>query len=317
MPFKSEKQKKYFFAKLNSLPKGSPEYNKWKKVVDKFVAHSVDESKEFIMNLDSEGFTNLLKHSPYTEALKKMVQQYGKFKMNENLNKNNMKTPINEIFKSLTSLKDELNEQNKINVKQRNLEKVKQFLKKKKTLLNENYNPNIIDEVFIETPELNEIGTKENYNNYLSSVFNGESDLFYRGDVDGLERFYYSESKKHKFGSGIYFTTNKPYAILYANDIPNGKVYKCLVNTFNKIEFPNQYSVFKYVNNYFNMGNVLPSGVDINNFTKEQQKEGKVIYIKNYNGHDELVVGSNDKILILGSNKDKEMFKNYMNNNQK
>ena len=46
MPFKSDKQKKYFFAKLNSLPKGSPEYNKWKKVVDKFAAHSVDESQE-------------------------------------------------------------------------------------------------------------------------------------------------------------------------------------------------------------------------------------------------------------------------------
>jgi hypothetical protein len=46
MPFKSEKQKKYFFTKLNSLPKGSPEYNNWKKVVDKFVAHSVDETYE-------------------------------------------------------------------------------------------------------------------------------------------------------------------------------------------------------------------------------------------------------------------------------
>jgi len=46
MPFKSNKQKKYFFAKLNSLPKGSEQYNKWKKVVDKFVAHSVDESYE-------------------------------------------------------------------------------------------------------------------------------------------------------------------------------------------------------------------------------------------------------------------------------
>jgi hypothetical protein len=227
-----------------------------------------------------------------------------------------MNSPVNEIFKSLTSLQEELNEQNKENIKRKNLEKVKQFLKKKKSLLNENYNPNIIDEVLIETPELNEIGTKEDYNNYLSSVFNGESDLFYRGDVDGLEKFHYSESQKHKFGSGIYFTTNKLYAILYAKDISSRKVYKCLVDTSNKIEFPNQYSVFKYVNNYFNMGNKIPSGVEIDKFSKEQQKEDKVIYIKNYNGHDELVVGSNDKVLILGSNKDKEMFKNYINNNR-
>jgi hypothetical protein len=46
MPFKSDKQREYFFAKLNSLPKGSEEYKKWKKVVDKFAAHSVDESQE-------------------------------------------------------------------------------------------------------------------------------------------------------------------------------------------------------------------------------------------------------------------------------
>ena len=46
MPFKSDKQREYFFAKLNSLSKGSEEYKKWKKVVDKFAAHSVDESQE-------------------------------------------------------------------------------------------------------------------------------------------------------------------------------------------------------------------------------------------------------------------------------
>jgi hypothetical protein len=45
-----------------------------------------------------------------------------------------MKSPLDEIFKSLTSLQEELNEQNKINVKQRNLEKVKQFLLEKELL---------------------------------------------------------------------------------------------------------------------------------------------------------------------------------------
>jgi hypothetical protein len=49
-----------------------------------------------------------------------------------------MKSPIDEIFKSLDSLKEELNEQNKVNVKKRNLEKVKQFLlEKRKPLIKE------------------------------------------------------------------------------------------------------------------------------------------------------------------------------------
>jgi hypothetical protein len=46
-----------------------------------------------------------------------------------------MKSPIDEIFKSLDSLKEELNEQNKVNVKKRNLEKVKRFLLEKELLL--------------------------------------------------------------------------------------------------------------------------------------------------------------------------------------
>ena len=42
-----------------------------------------------------------------------------------------MNSPVNEIFKSLTSLQKELNEQRKISIKQKNLEKVKQFLLEK------------------------------------------------------------------------------------------------------------------------------------------------------------------------------------------
>ena len=86
MPYKSEKQRKYFHAHLNSLPKGSKEYNKWKKVVDKFDAHSVDERL----------------------------------------------TPMNEIFKSLTSLQEELTEQRKITIKESNLMKVQNFIKNRK-----------------------------------------------------------------------------------------------------------------------------------------------------------------------------------------
>jgi hypothetical protein len=48
-----------------------------------------------------------------------------------------MKSPLDEIFKSLGSLQEELNEQNKVNVKQKNLEKVKQFLLERKGFLDE------------------------------------------------------------------------------------------------------------------------------------------------------------------------------------
>ena len=43
MPFQSPEQRKFFFAKLKSLPKGSKEYKKWKQVVNKFLQHKLDE----------------------------------------------------------------------------------------------------------------------------------------------------------------------------------------------------------------------------------------------------------------------------------
>jgi len=43
-----------------------------------------------------------------------------------------MKSPLDEIFKSLTSLQENLNEENKKNIKQRNLDKMKNYLKMKK-----------------------------------------------------------------------------------------------------------------------------------------------------------------------------------------
>jgi hypothetical protein len=54
-----------------------------------------------------------------------------------------MKTPLDELFDSFNNLKKELNEQNKVNVKKKNLEKVNNFIKKK-----------MLNEIGFDTPEL-------------------------------------------------------------------------------------------------------------------------------------------------------------------
>jgi hypothetical protein len=92
---------------------------------------SKDKRKEFLMSLKDYHIENLSTSSLNPEQIKQILQQYGK------LPKEEPKTPMNEIFNSLTSLQEELNEQRKVNVKQKNLEKVKQFLLEKKNLLNE------------------------------------------------------------------------------------------------------------------------------------------------------------------------------------
>jgi hypothetical protein len=104
--------------------------------------------KEFIMKLNSISINALLRFSSEPEKIKKILQKYGKIPkeetpMNENLNKNNMKTPLDELFNSFNNLKKELNEQNKENVKKKNLEKVNNFIKKK-----------MLNEIGFDTPEL-------------------------------------------------------------------------------------------------------------------------------------------------------------------
>jgi hypothetical protein len=43
-----------------------------------------------------------------------------------------MNSPVNQIFKSLTSLQEELNQQKKETIKQKNLMKVQNFIKMKR-----------------------------------------------------------------------------------------------------------------------------------------------------------------------------------------
>ena len=67
--------------------------------------------------------------SPKNEyQIKQILQQYGK--LPKELTETT--TPMNEIFKSLTSLQEELTEQRKITIKESNLIKVQNFFKNKK-----------------------------------------------------------------------------------------------------------------------------------------------------------------------------------------
>ena len=112
--------------------------------------------KRFTFSLDTIDFLDYLKdtnkYNLYVDILSKdpiigdKIKQYTKeitIPMNENLNKNNMKTPLEELFNSFNNLKKELNEQNKVNIKQKNLEKVNKFIKKK-----------MLNEIGFDTPEL-------------------------------------------------------------------------------------------------------------------------------------------------------------------
>ncbi len=78
-----------------------------------------------------------------------------------------MKTPLDELFNSFNNLKKELNEQNKENIKRKNLEKVKQFLLEKFGA------ENIYSSVEATTKALKSI--MDDFNAYIGRNFNDES----------------------------------------------------------------------------------------------------------------------------------------------
>jgi hypothetical protein len=82
-------------------------------------------------SLQGTDIYDLFGSSKNKEGIIQLFRQYGK------LPKDDSNTPLNEIFNSLTSLQEELNEQNKVNIKEKNLKKVKKYLIEKKNLLNE------------------------------------------------------------------------------------------------------------------------------------------------------------------------------------
>ncbi len=113
--------------------------------------------KDFVNNLDKDILWNIYyEYSDFESLTHKLLKVGGKEFIDNNRNNistfatsyrdisaitdifdmyDTKQTPMNEIFNSLTSLQEELNEQNKVNVKQKNLEKVRQFLLEKKNSL--------------------------------------------------------------------------------------------------------------------------------------------------------------------------------------
>ncbi len=93
------------------------------KIIDKLINIG---GKEFIKSLYPYDVKTLLASTKEPEKIKQILKQYGK------LPKEEITTPMNEIFNSLTSLQEELTEQRKQTIKETNLMKVQNFIKKRK-----------------------------------------------------------------------------------------------------------------------------------------------------------------------------------------
>ena len=78
-----------------------------------------------------------------------------------------------------------------------------------------------VEEVFQSNPKLSEIGTIEQYLAYINSIFPNSKikDVLYRGLNPLFETTTLFKEGSNEKGDGIYFTTNKEFALRYGNEL--------------------------------------------------------------------------------------------------
>ena len=160
------------------------------------------------------------------------------------------------------------------------------------------------------------------YSQYLDTIF-PENEIFYRGDIDGLDNFEYAEAltedesgkivSRYKFGSGIYLTKNQEYVEIFAKD-KGGKKYTVLTDYSNVETFKNKLEFLKAVGEFHNKETV-PSSEEIDQYTKSLQEKGKALFIESSGITNELILGSSKQLSILGNSQDITGFKEFVETN--
>lgn len=185
-----------------------------------------------------------------------------------------------------------------------------------------------IDFVFEQNPELAQIGTKEQYSEYLDNIFpeSKVKDILYHGSPDkNIEKFLSPQDElyvKHENtttgSTGVYFADSLNEAKRYTswNEGENGKVYPVVLD----------------IQKFFIVADKILDGIN-GGFSKSvlwNIQKGMLDTLKNNDidafiagehmtkseGFKEVVVLNTNKIYILGSKKDIENFKEFVSKNK-
>lgn len=161
-----------------------------------------------------------------------------------------------------------------------------------------------VSELFNENPELASLGSKEQYSQYLDTIFPNSKikDIVYRSGAMNPEEFSESMTDYMDLGTGYYLSPSKSIAKNYG--IPK----TVLVN----IKNPKDANIaYKERVEYAQSGNY-----DIPRLDSNGKYDGIVDLSKDFKDTYELVVFEPEQMRILGSKQDIEGFKNFLNSNK-
>jgi hypothetical protein len=158
-----------------------------------------------------------------------------------------------------------------------------------------------VSDVFTSNPELSQIGTQQQYSQYLDTIFPDSKvkDIVYRGD----NTTDYNKEKTGVFGKGIYFSQSKILAKFYADKI-KGQVNAAILNTINPNTEYYFHPDFEEKTGYKSVYKGIQ--LDKNEDSIVGLRTDSLGEIKEY------VVFEPEQIHILGSKQDVEGFKKFV-----
>jgi len=197
-----------------------------------------------------------------------------------------------------------------------------------------------VDFVYEQNPELTEIGTKEQYSKYLETIFpeSKVKDIVWHGSQNKFESFDIEKYRSAgNFGIGIYSTPDKIFADKYRRG-KEGFLYGVVVNVkdplITSLRYKEYYGLFIFtpeikMSEYIKNDSIINyEGLDrdklkvLNEYLLEyagnRNESGLPTYQEDIYSNPyikEIVVFDNDQANILGTKKDLENFKKFVETN--
>lgn len=175
---------------------------------------------------------------------------------------------------------------------------------------------------YYSNPELATIGSKEQYNEYIRTIFPNSKtpNIYYHGGRKGIETFKTPKDFDFKKNKGVHSGT-KDYGIYFTGDKSIAKTYSRGYNKLERQIYPvllNTQEVYK-TNKFFALNlrklfgsKVLnPQSITERDFNTTLKGKDSIIW---HGEKGEIVVFSPSQVYILGSKTDVKGFRNYMKN---
>ena len=173
-----------------------------------------------------------------------------------------------------------------------------------------------LSEVFRDNKELSNIGTEQQYSDYLNSIFTDSkvNDILYHGTPEGFEDFDITKAGKRtkQSSKGIYFTESKKTAEFYAEGDVDFSDFES-IEEYEAVKTSQVKAVLLNAINLKISDSIQGASAKGNEVIRTKERFSDVGLSQETDLAHQYVVFNTEQIHVLGSNKDIQGFKDFVN----